>query len=71
VFVVVIVVYFVIDSSWKLLDTPLYSIVVGKLLRKRLLGTQNHRWIHNIKINLREMKLYYVNWNGLEWVGSG
>jgi hypothetical protein len=40
-----------------------YRILVGKPERKRLLGRPRHRWVGNIKINLRE-----IGWGGMDWI---
>jgi hypothetical protein len=39
---------------------------VGKLEEKRPLGKPKHRWVDNIKIDLREK-----GWYGLDGSGSG
>jgi hypothetical protein len=36
---------------------------VGKLEGKRPLGRPRHRWVDNIKIDLRE-----VGWDGMDWI---
>jgi hypothetical protein len=43
-----------------------YRILVGKPERKRPLERPRHRWVENIKIDLREM-----GWYGLDRSGSG
>jgi hypothetical protein len=40
-----------------------YGILVGKLERKRPLGTHIHRWVNNIKMDLRE-----IGWGGMDWI---
>jgi hypothetical protein len=40
-----------------------YGILVGKLEGKRPLGRPRHRWVDNIKIDLRE-----IGWNGVDWI---
>jgi hypothetical protein len=40
-----------------------YRILAGKPERKRPLGTPRHRWVDNIKIDLRE-----IRWNGMGWI---
>jgi hypothetical protein len=40
-----------------------YKIFVGKLEGKRSLGKPRHRWVHNIKIDLRE-----IGWDGMDWI---
>jgi hypothetical protein len=37
-------------------------ILVGKPERKRPLGRPRRRWVHNIKMNLRE-----IGWDGMDW----
>jgi hypothetical protein len=32
-----------------------YRMLVGKTEGKRVLGRRRHRWVNNIKINLREI----------------
>jgi hypothetical protein len=39
-----------------------YRILVGKLQVKRPLGRQRHRWVDNIKMDLRE-----VGGGGMDW----
>jgi hypothetical protein len=36
---------------------------VGKSEGKRLLGRPRHRWVDNIKIDLRE-----IAWGGMDWI---
>jgi hypothetical protein len=36
---------------------------VGKPEGKRPLGRQRHRWVDNIKIDLRE-----IRWDGMDWI---
>jgi hypothetical protein len=38
-------------------------ILVGKPGGKRPLGRPRHRWMHNNKIDLREM-----GWDGVDWI---
>jgi hypothetical protein len=38
---------------------------VGKPEGKRPLGRPRHRWVDNIKIDLREIELDDMGWNGL------
>jgi hypothetical protein len=40
-----------------------YRIFVGKLERKRRLGRPIHRWVGNIKVDLRE-----IGWDGMDWI---
>jgi hypothetical protein len=43
-----------------------YRILVGKPEGKRPLGRPRRRWVDNIKIDLREL-----GWYALDWSGSG
>jgi hypothetical protein len=38
-------------------------ILVGKLEGRRPLGRPRHRWVDNIKIDLRE-----IEWDGVDWI---
>jgi hypothetical protein len=40
-----------------------YRILVAKPKVKRVLGKQRHRWVDNIKIDLRE-----IEWGGMDWI---
>jgi hypothetical protein len=40
-----------------------YRILVGKPEGKRPLGKPRHRWLDNIKVNLRE-----IEWGGMDWI---
>jgi hypothetical protein len=40
-----------------------YRILVGKPEGKRPLRTPRHRWVDNIKIDLRE-----IGWDGMDWI---
>jgi hypothetical protein len=40
-----------------------YRILVGKPDGKRPLGRPRRRWVHNIKLDLRE-----VGWDGRVWI---
>jgi hypothetical protein len=40
-----------------------YRILVGKPERKRPLGGPRHRWVDNIKIDIRE-----IGWDGVDWI---
>jgi hypothetical protein len=42
-----------------------YRLLVGKPERKRPLGRPRCRWIEKIKMNLLEIGLSVVDWNGL------
>jgi hypothetical protein len=41
-----------------------YRILVGNPEGKRPLGRPRHRWVDNIKMDLRE-----IGWDGVEWIG--
>jgi hypothetical protein len=40
-----------------------YRILVGKPEGKRPLGRPRHRWVDNIKIDLRQ-----IGWDGMDWI---
>jgi hypothetical protein len=40
-----------------------YRILVGKPEEKRPLGRPRRRWVYNIKMDLRE-----IGWYGMEWI---
>jgi hypothetical protein len=40
-----------------------YRILVGKPERKRSLGRPRHRWVDNIKLDLRK-----IGWDGMHWI---
>jgi hypothetical protein len=42
-----------------------YRILVGKPEGKRPLGRQRCRWVDNIKMDIREIKLGGMDWNSL------
>jgi hypothetical protein len=42
-----------------------YRLLVGKSERKRPLGRPRRRWMDNIKMDLLEIELRVVEWNGL------
>jgi hypothetical protein len=46
-----------------------YRILTGKPEGKRPLGRLRHRWVDNIKIDLRERER--MGWYGLDRSGSG
>jgi hypothetical protein len=46
-----------------------YSILVGKPEGKRPLGRLRHRWVYNIKMDLKEIG--WVEWTGLIWLRMG
>jgi hypothetical protein len=39
-----------------------HRILVGKPAGKRPLGRPRHRWVHNIRMDLRETR-----WGGMDW----
>jgi hypothetical protein len=43
----------------------IYRLLVGNSERKRPLGRPRRGWIDNIKMDLLEIGLYVVDWNGL------
>jgi hypothetical protein len=43
-----------------------YRILVGKSEVKRPLGRPRHRWMDNIKMDLRE-----IGWDGMDWLRIG
>jgi hypothetical protein len=43
-----------------------YRILVGKPEGKTPLGRPRHRWVDNIKIDLRE-----IGWDGIHWISGG
>jgi hypothetical protein len=40
-----------------------YRLLVGKLEGKRPLGRPRHRWLDNIKMDLRD-----IGWDGTDWI---
>jgi hypothetical protein len=40
-----------------------YTIFVGKSEGKRPLGRPGHRWVDNIKMDIRE-----IGWDGMDWL---
>jgi hypothetical protein len=40
-----------------------YRILMGKLEGNRPLGRARHRWVDNIKMDLRE-----IGWSGVDWI---
>jgi hypothetical protein len=44
-------------------DENVYRILVRKSEGKRPLGRPRHRWVDNIKMDLRE-----IEWDGMDWV---
>jgi hypothetical protein len=41
-----------------------YRILVEKPVGKTPLGRPRHRWVDNVKIDLRE-----IRWDGMDWIG--
>jgi hypothetical protein len=41
-----------------------YRLLVGKSEGKRPLGRPRHRWVDNIRMDLRE-----VGWGDVDWIG--
>jgi hypothetical protein len=41
-----------------------YRILVGKPEGKRPLGRPRRRWVHNVKMDVRE-----IGWGGMDWSG--
>jgi hypothetical protein len=44
-------------------NTNAYRIPVGKPERKRPLGRPGHKWVDNIRMNLRE-----IGWGSMAWI---
>jgi hypothetical protein len=44
----------------------MHMILVGKPEGKRPLGRPRHRWVNNIKVDLRD-----IGWDGLIWIRIG
>jgi hypothetical protein len=40
-----------------------YRVLVRKPEGKRSLGRPRHRWVDNVKIDLRD-----IGWNGMDWI---
>jgi hypothetical protein len=40
-----------------------FRILVGKPEGRMPLGRHIHRWVHNIKVDLRE-----IGWSGMDWI---
>jgi hypothetical protein len=40
-----------------------YMILVGKPERNKLLREARHRWVDNIKMDIRE-----IGWDGVDWI---
>jgi len=39
-----------------------YGVLVGRPKGKRLLGRPRHRWVDNVKMDLREIGIHGTNW---------
>ena len=46
-------------------ERGVYRVLVGKPEGKRLLGRPRRRWVDNIKMDLQEVRCWYVDWIGL------
>jgi len=46
-------------------ERGVYSVLVGKLERKRPLGRLRYRWVDNIRMDLQEVDVGI--WTGLGW----
>jgi hypothetical protein len=44
-------------------NTNAYGILVGKPERRRPLRRSRHKWVDNIKMNLRE-----IGWGSMDWI---
>jgi hypothetical protein len=44
-------------------ERNVYRIWMGKPEEKRPLGRPRHRWVDNIKMDLRE-----IGWDGMDWI---
>jgi hypothetical protein len=51
------------DKSITLTFCNVVRILVGKPEEKRPLGRPSSRWVHNIKMDLRE-----IGWGGMDWI---
>jgi len=45
-----------------MIKSCVYRVLVGKPEGKRPLGRPRHRWEHNIKLNLQEVKCKGMDW---------
>ena len=43
----------------------MYSVLVGKLEGRKLLGRPRRRWVDNVRIDLHEVGCGYMDWIGL------
>jgi hypothetical protein len=48
---------------WKGEKRNVYRILVGKLERNRPLGRPKRRWVHHMKVDLRE-----IGWDDIYWI---
>jgi len=46
-------------------EREVYRVLVGKPEGKRPLGTPRRRWVHNIRMDLQEVRCGYMDWIGL------
>ena len=46
-------------------ERGVYRVLVGKPEGKRSLGRPRHRWVDNIRLDLREVGCGYMDWIGL------
>ena len=46
-------------------ERGVYRVLVGKLEGKRPLGRPRHRWVDNIRMDLKEVGCGYMDWIGL------
>ena len=46
-------------------ERGVYRVLVGKLEGRRPLGRPRHRWVDNIRMDLREVGCGYMDWIGL------
>ena len=46
-------------------ERGVYRVLVGKLEGRRSLGRPRHRWVDNIRMDLKEVGCGYMDWFGL------
>jgi len=46
-------------------ERGVYRVLVGKLEGRRSLGRPRHRWVDNIRMDLKEVGCGYMDWIGL------
>ena len=46
-------------------ERGVYRVLVGKLEGKRPLGRPRRRWVDNIRMDLRDVGCWYMDWIGL------